>query len=113
MGGYKRDWETLHRLKTQLLWATLGSTAALFGLFIILASAFGDSWLTWVGITILDVCYAALLLVMYLRVRLWRCPRCGNRFFAYSERHALSIFTKRCGNCNLNRFDAIENARVP
>jgi hypothetical protein len=32
-----------------------------------------------------NFCWLVLLVVVVLRLRHWRCPRCGKRFFAHSE----------------------------
>src|SRR6266404_1848465 len=95
--GYIREWTQYRKLRNQLV---------LVGYFLLAATLFIVLPVTRFDIVfrVMNFCWLVLLVVVVLRLRHWRCPRCGKRFFAHSERRGLSFLTKNCGSCRLPKY---------
>jgi len=104
MSDYTQDWLRYKRLRNQLLLVCFGLSPILFVLMVIISISGGPSWAASLASGMLNVCWLALLVFMYFRVRNWPCPRCGRRFYSYSERHGLWLFTRHCGYCDLPKY---------
>src|SRR5205814_7301770 len=99
MTDYPHAWKGYRKLRNQLLVVLVGYFPVVVCLFIILpVSGAGLIW----GLA--NLCWLAILAFVALRLRNWRCPRCGERFFVHSERSGLGFLSRNCGNCQLPKY---------
>src|SRR6266850_6375689 len=96
---YAQKWTEYRNLRNQFLFVLTGYFPLVVTLFIILPVSRFD-----LVFRLLNLCWLVLLVFAAFRLRNWRCPNCGGRFFAHSERRGLSLLTKNCGNCQLPKY---------
>lgn len=99
MKGYAQDWTQYRKLRSQFFVVLVGYFPVAVALFLILPVRAID-----LAFSIVNVCWLILLVFMALRLRNWRCPRCGERFFTRSDRPGLGFLAKICGNCQLPKY---------
>jgi len=95
---YSQAWLEYRKKRNQVLLVLIGYFPLALLFFAIPVSMFN------LGFGFLNFCWLAVLAFVILRLRAWRCPRCGDQFFAHSGRSSFSFFAKNCGNCQLRKY---------
>jgi hypothetical protein len=115
MNDYTQQWTQYKRLRNRILLMLLISSPCYFALsiFVEIALIHSKVWVSAAINSILSAVMLAVYIWMYWSVRKWPCPRCGQRFYSYSERHGLGFFTKNCWHCGLAKYSNGEETEVP
>ena len=103
MVNYTPNWLEYRHLRNELL-LMLFASVPLFVLSVLM-SVRSDHRLFWgILVELLNAAWTAAVIFMYVRLRRWPCPRCGNRFYSHCERRGLWLFTKHCWHCELKKY---------
>ena len=103
MVNYAPNWLVYRRLRNELVLFCFTS-APLFFLSILMTVRRDRPWF-WNGLAeILSLLWYVGLLILYLRLRRWPCPRCGKRFYSHCERRGLWLLTNHCWHCDLRKY---------
>jgi hypothetical protein len=103
MIDYTANWLEYRRLRNELVLFVLTS-APLFFLLVLMSVRRDHAWF-WNGLAeILNLLWTVALVIIYLRLRRWRCPRCGKRFYSHCERRGLWLLTNHCWHCELIKY---------
>ena len=103
MADYTLQWLEYKRLRKELVLFLLTAVPLFF--LLALMSVRPDHYLFWAVFgQILNVAWLVGLVIMYLRLRTWPCPRCGQHFYSHCERQGLWLLTKHCWHCQLQKF---------
>jgi hypothetical protein len=103
MVDYAADWLRYKRLRNELVVFVFTSVPLL--LVSIMMSVRRDHPWFWNGLAeILNLLWTIALVIIYLRLRRWPCPRCSKRFYSHCERGGLWLLTNHCWHCDLPKY---------
>lgn len=100
---YTSEWEDYSRRVRWFFGSWLGG----FAVVGLLAAVLGRLAIAGLVLTILAVAWIALFIVLAVRLQLFKCPRCRQKFFmAFSH---YNPFARRCVHCGLPKWSRTDS----
>ena len=94
---YSQAWQEYRKIRNRVLIIVVGYYPVALLLFIFMpASMLLNNWSNYI-FAFVNLFWLGLLVAAVLRLRDWRCPRCGEKF-------GLRFGAKRCVNCALPKY---------
>jgi hypothetical protein len=95
---YEQQWLEYKRRRDLFLFVFV-----VYGVMVGVISYLTQGWIHNHELTnVLGFSWFLLMIITVGRLQVWRCPRCGERFFMKSVWH--NLFTSRCLHCGLEKY---------
>jgi hypothetical protein len=99
VNGYEEDWREYRRIRNRFVVLFVAYVPVCFSIAIVSVKLFHTLTLGFVATFV----WMALVAVGGIRVNLWRCPNCGERFSG-TWWYNLSFLARRCVHCGLQKY---------